>query len=77
MHTPVGVINVTRWNYGLDGFVALIGEDENKEYRFIVFPEEQFYSFPVEVTRKGKKGKSSSKKIGFATTTGDDTTEEA
>ena len=52
LHTPVGKINVSEWRYGVSGFIAVRGEDEQKNYRFFVFSEEQMRSFPLEIQRK-------------------------
>ena len=63
-HTPLGVINVSRWNYITAGFVAISGEDENKKYRFLVFSEEAICSFPLEIKRKS----GSKEPVGFKPT---------
>jgi hypothetical protein len=63
LHTPLGIINVSSWNYFTPGFIAVVGEDENKKYRCIVFSEEAVCSFPLEVKRK--KAKSTEATLGF------------
>ena len=62
-HTPLGTINVSRWNYLPHGFVAISGDDERKKFRFLVFSEESLCSFPLEVKRK--KAKSTKATLGF------------
>jgi hypothetical protein len=52
VHTPVCTINVSAWHYGVPGFIAIRGEDEDKNYRFVVFSEEQVRHFPLEIKRK-------------------------
>ncbi len=64
MHTPIGIITVSRWNYFSSGFVAVMGEDEHKKFRFVVFSDEQACSFPLEVKRK--KLEPSKGTLGFA-----------
>ena len=54
-HTHLGRINVSHWYYFAPGFVAIDGEDENKKYRFLVFPEELICAFPLEVAKKGRR----------------------
>jgi hypothetical protein len=68
VHTPVGKINVSKFSYNLPGFVTVMGEDESKQYRFLVFSEEQMRYFPLEVSRKGRK--SSAKTLGFKSIVG-------
>lgn len=64
LHTPLGVINVSVWNYAVPGFVAVGGEDvPDKKYRFVVFSEEEICSFPLEIKRK--KLEASKEKAGF------------
>jgi hypothetical protein len=63
VHTPVGTINVSAWNYAVPGFVAITGEDENKKYRFVVFSEEQVRYLPLEIKRK--KLQASKGRVGF------------
>ncbi|MEO6981620.1 MAG: hypothetical protein ABI072_00715, partial [Edaphobacter sp.] len=65
LHTPLGIINVIKWNYSLPDFIAVMGEDENKKYRFLVFSEEAIISFPLEVKRK--KLEASKETLGFKT----------
>jgi len=57
VHTPIGIINVSSWNYLMSGFVAVAGEDESKKTRLLVFSEEEMCSFPLEVKRKKLHGK--------------------
>lgn len=52
IHTPLGVINVSTWEYRLPGYVAVTGRDEGNEYRFAVFSEEAMRHFPLEIKRK-------------------------
>jgi hypothetical protein len=63
IHTPQGVINVKRWNYSIPGFVVVSGKDENSAQRFIVFPEDQISSFPLEVRRRSSD--TSKEALGF------------
>jgi hypothetical protein len=70
VHTPIGTINVSRWNYSIPGFVTVSGEDEGKKYRFLIFAEEEICSFPLEVRRK--KSESSKEKPGFKPTSRDE-----
>jgi hypothetical protein len=55
LHTPAGVINISRCEYQLEGFVIVTGDDENSKPRFVVFSEEQMCSYPLEVRRKGQE----------------------
>ena len=52
LHTPLGEITVSAWHYAVPGFIAVGGQDKNKNYRFLVFSEEQTCTFPLEVKRK-------------------------
>jgi hypothetical protein len=63
VHTPVGTINVSGFNYAIPGFVSIRGEDENQKYRFLVFSEEEICSFPLEIKRKKAVG--SKETLGF------------
>ena len=63
LHTPVGLINVSRWSYHVPGFVFVMGDDERGEFRFIGFTDEQICAFPFEVKRKSVLRKGS--EIGF------------
>jgi hypothetical protein len=54
VHTTIGPINVVDWQYQLEGFVIVRGEDEDGKLRFLVFSEEEMCKFPFEVRRKGK-----------------------
>lgn len=67
MHTSLGVINVSTWHYGITGFVIVTGEDENNNYRCLVFPEETVCLFPLEVKKKSSGAKTKSK-MGFKVT---------
>jgi hypothetical protein len=55
LHTPVGTINVSTWNYSQFGHVAVTGVDENGAYRFVVFSEETIRHFPFEIGRKSQE----------------------
>ena len=55
--------HVIRWNYDIVGFVAITGEDENHEFRFLVFSDEAACSFPLEIKRK--KLSSCKERLGF------------
>ena len=63
IHTPVGRINVSTWNHAIPGIVAVTGEDEGSNYRFLVFSEEAISSFPLEIKRK--KLEASKETLGF------------
>jgi hypothetical protein len=63
LHTPVGTINVSEFRYGVSGFIAIRGEDEQKNHRFFVFSEEQVRSFPLEIKRKSLE--TSKEPVGF------------
>ena len=52
VHTTVGPITISKWDYAIPGFITLSGEDENHKYRFITFSEESVWRFPFEVKRK-------------------------
>jgi len=55
LHTPVGTINISTWNYSQSGHVAVTGVDENGDYRFVVFSEETIRHFPFEIKRKSQE----------------------
>jgi hypothetical protein len=55
LHTPIGVINVGDFSYRVPGFVMVLGDDDQKNYRCLVFGEEDICSFPLEVKRKTAK----------------------
>ena len=63
IHTPLGRINVSTWDYSIPGFVTVTGEDDECKYRFIVFSEEAISSFPFEIKRK--KLEASKETLGF------------
>ena len=56
LHTPLGVINVSVWNYAVPGFVAVGGEDvPDKKYRFVVFSEEEYALFHLRSNERSWK----------------------
>jgi hypothetical protein len=63
LHSPLGTINVSRFDYPMPGVVAITGDDESKETRFVVFSEEEIRSFPLEVRRKSLED--SKERVGF------------
>jgi DNA-binding winged helix-turn-helix (wHTH) protein len=68
MHTPAGIINISKWGYSITGFVTITGEDEDNQFRLLVFSDDAACSFPLEIKRKKLKG--SKKTLGFKSTTG-------
>src|ERR1700674_3581747 len=63
LHTPHGNINVGLFNHSVPGFVIVIGEDEAKKDRVLVFSDEAICSFSLEVLPK--KSSNPKKAVGF------------